>query len=124
MRLIKRERERERQRRTRRGSEMWIYSISKRGREEKQEVMIEERERLEDRGKEMWSGRREAQQILSGGEIALLRIYCFKCNWVQPAPGEKNPLKSPLLCGGEPDGRSAVAPSTALPAALCNGHAK
>lgn len=33
--------------------------------------------------------RGEARQILSGGEIALLRIYCFKCNWVQPAPGEK-----------------------------------
>lgn len=35
------------------------------------------------------SARGEARQILSGGEIALLRIYCFKCNWVQPAPGEK-----------------------------------
>lgn len=35
------------------------------------------------------SVRGEAQQILSRGEIALLRIYCFKCNWVQPAPGEK-----------------------------------
>lgn len=63
---------------------------------------MEEREGIEDREKEMWSGRGEAQQILSGGEIALLRIYCFKCNWVQPAPGEKNPLKSPLLHGGEP----------------------
>lgn len=31
----------------------------------------------------------EAQQILSRGEIALLRIYCFVCNWVQLAPGEK-----------------------------------
>lgn len=62
---------------------------------------MEERERLEDREKERWSGRGEAQQVLSGGEIALLRIYCFKCNWVQPAPGEKNPLKSPLLRGGE-----------------------
>lgn len=50
---------------------------------------------------EVWSGRGEAQQILSGGEIALLRIYCFKCNWVQPAPGERNPLKPPLLHAGE-----------------------
>lgn len=82
---------------------MWIYSIYKPGGGRKtKEVMIEEREKLEDREKEMWSGRGEAQQILSAGEIALLRIYCFKCNWVQPAPGGKNPLKSPLLRGGEP----------------------
>lgn len=54
---------------------------------------MEEREGTEDREKEMWSGRGEAQQILSGGEIALLRIYCFKCNWVQPAPGEEKSIE-------------------------------
>lgn len=41
------------------------------------------------REREAESVRGEARQILFGGEIALLRIYCFKCNWVQPAPGEK-----------------------------------
>lgn len=37
--------------------------------------------------------RGEARQILSRGEIALLRIYCFKCNWVQPAPGERKSIE-------------------------------
>lgn len=39
------------------------------------------------------SERREAQQILSRGEIALLRIYCFMCNWVQLAPGERKSIE-------------------------------
>lgn len=43
----------------------------------------------EERQREAETERGEARQILSRGEIALLRIYCFKCNWVQPVPGEK-----------------------------------
>lgn len=96
MRLIERER-----RGVRVKCEFTVY-INRGGGRKTKEVMMEERERREDGEKEMWRGRGEAQQILSGGEIALLRIYCFKCNWVQPAPGERNPLKSPLLRGGEP----------------------
>lgn len=48
----------------------------------------------------------EARQILSGGEIALLKIYCFKSNWVQPAAGEK---KNPPSASAE-EGSDREAP--------------
>lgn len=77
----------------------YVNKLRDRRKTKKQLLKIgRERETVKEREREAWSVRGEAQQILSGGEIALLRIYCFKCNWVQPAPGEKNPLKSPLLC--------------------------
>lgn len=61
--------------------------VRQRGRDTAFVCVAEERESEAEREKE--SERGEARQILSRREIALLRIYCFKCNWVQPAPGEK-----------------------------------
>lgn len=62
------------------GEEISVVNEERQKRRETVLVCFTERERAH---------RGEAWQILSRGEIALLRIYCFKCNWVQPAPGEK-----------------------------------
>lgn len=68
------------------------------------------------RGRE--SARGEARQILSRGEIALLRIYCFKCNWVQPAPGER--IHRSLL-SGVVESRLLIRCDSHIPAAAESG---